>query len=140
MGFYISKDKNKLDVTAIHRAISEESYWGRGRSVGEVQTTIENSLCFGLFNEINEQIGFARLVTDYVFFGYIMDVIILDKNYKGMGLGKKLISHLLKDEVIKNLKTLALKTKDAHQLYERYGFTKIGDSALWMSIDKQNLL
>ena len=140
MGFYISKDKKKLDVTAIHRAISEESYWGRGRSLGEVQMTIENSLCFGLFNEVHEQIGFARLVTDYVFFGYIMDVIILDKNYKGMGLGKKLISHLLEDEIIKNIKTLALKTKDAHQLYERYGFTKIGDSPWWMSIDKQNLL
>ena len=70
-------------------------------------------MCFGLFADTHEQIGFARVVTDHVFFGYIMDVIIMDKTYRGMGLGKKMISHLMEDEIIKNLKTLALKTKDA---------------------------
>ena len=67
-----------------------------------------------------------------------MDVIILDK-FQGQGFGKLLVEHMLADSVIKNLKTLALKTKDAHQLYERYGFKKIADSPLWMSVDKQIL-
>jgi N-acetylglutamate synthase-like GNAT family acetyltransferase len=104
----------------------------------EVKKTIENSYCFGIYTSDKEQIGFARVVTDYIYFGYFMDVIILDK-FQRQGYGKILVDFMLADSTIKNLKTIALKTKDAHQLYERYGFNKIGDSPLWMSVDKQIL-
>tara|TARA_R110000744_G_scaffold56155_2_gene118467 strand:- start:498 stop:920 length:423 start_codon:yes stop_codon:yes gene_type:complete len=135
--YFISTDKNLLDSKAIQQFIAN-SYWGNGRSLEEVKTTIENSYCFGIYTLDKEQIGFARVVTDYIYFGYFMDVIILDK-FQGQGFGKILVEHMLADPKIKNLKTLALKTKDAHQLYERYGFKKIGDSLLWMSVDKQIL-
>ncbi len=135
--FFISNDKNLLDVSAIKNFIADE-YWGDGRSIADVETTIKNSYCFGIYRLDKEQIGFARVVTDYIYFGYIMDVIIFEK-FQGKGYGKILIAHVLNDDMIKNLKTIALKTKDAHSLYERYNFKKIGNSPLWMSIDKQIL-
>ncbi|TLP79677.1 GNAT family N-acetyltransferase [Maribacter sp. ACAM166] len=135
--YYISTDKNQLNVAAIRQFITT-SYWGDNRTLNEVKQTIENSYCFGIYTQKNEQIGFARVVTDYIYFGYFMDVIIFEK-FQGKGFGKILIEHMLEDATIKKLKTLALKTKDAHALYERYGFNKIGDSPLWMSIDRQIL-
>ena len=135
--YFISTDKELLDTIAIQQFIAN-SYWGNNRTLEEVKKTIENSYCFGIYTIDKEQIGFARVVTDYIYFGYFMDVIILDK-FQGHGYGKILVEFMLADSTIKNLKTLALKTKDAHQLYERYGFNKIGDSPLWMSVDKQIL-
>lgn len=135
--YFISKNKRLFNVEGIQQFIAS-SYWGKDRTLNEVKLTIENSYCFGIYTKDNEQIGFARVVTDYIYFGYLMDVIIFDK-FQGKGYGKILIEAMLEDPTIKSLKTLALKTKDAHQLYERYGFDKIGDSALWMSVDKQIL-
>ena len=135
--YFISTDKDLLDTIAIQKFIAN-SYWGNSRSLEEVKKTIENSYCFGIYTSDKEQIGFARVVTDYIYFGYFMDVIILDK-FQGQGYGKILVDFMLADSTINNLKTIALKTKDAHQLYERYGFNKIGDSPLWMSIDRQML-
>ncbi|APQ18905.1 GNAT family N-acetyltransferase [Maribacter hydrothermalis] len=134
---FISKDISLLNVEEIHQFIAN-SYWGKGRTLDDVKLTIENSYCFGLYTNENKQIGFARVVTDYIYFGYFMDVIILDK-FQGKGYGKILVEAMLADSTIKSLKTLSLKTKDAHHLYERYGFNKIGDSPLWMSIDRQIL-
>ncbi|WP_339652328.1 GNAT family N-acetyltransferase [uncultured Maribacter sp.] len=135
--YFISTDKRLLNTNEIQKFIAK-TYWGKGRTLTEIEQTIENSYCFGMYTLDNEQIGYARVVTDYTYFGYFMDVIILDK-FQGQGFGKLLVEHMLADSVIKNLKTLALKTKDAHQLYERYGFKKIADSPLWMSVDKQIL-
>lgn len=135
--FFISTDKSLLDRNFIHEFV-QNSYWGQGRTIEQTMKTIENSFCFGMYTKSNQQIGFARVVTDYVFFGYIMDVII-SKEYQGKGLGTKLVDFMLNDEMIKNLQTIALKTKDAHSLYEKYGFSKVGNSPLYMSIDKQKL-
>ncbi len=136
--FFISKDKKLLNVNAIKEFLADE-YWGKGRTLEEVEKTISNSYCFGMYTLENEQIGFARVVTDYIYFGYFMDVIIL-KKFQGKGYGKKLVEYMLQDEIIKGLKTVALKTKDAHSFYSRFGFKQIGDSPLWMAIDRQTLL
>ncbi|WP_281543195.1 GNAT family N-acetyltransferase [Maribacter aestuarii] len=135
--YYISKDNELLDVGKIRDFIAKE-YWGDGRTLKDVEKTIKNSYCFGIYTTDHEQIGFSRVVTDYIYFGYFMDVIIFTK-FQGRGYGKKLIEHMLQDDVIKSLKTIALKTKDAHSLYEQFGFKRIGDSPLWMSIDRQKL-
>ena len=139
METYISNNKEDLDIPKIHRCISEDSYWGKGRTLEDVQKTIDNSFCFGLYSETNEQLGFARVVTDFVVFAYVMDVIIF-KNHQGKGLGNRLISHIMESDKLRNIKTFALKTKDAHSLYERFGFEKIGNSKLWMTKDNVVLL
>ncbi|MFS4491956.1 GNAT family N-acetyltransferase [Maribacter sp. 2308TA10-17] len=136
--FYISIDKDLLDFDFIHGYMTNTSYWGKGRTFEQTKGTIENSFCFGMYTSSNKQIGFARVVTDYTFFGNMMDVII-SPEYQGQGLGTTLIEFMLNHETIQSLQTLSLKTKDAHSLYSKYGFKKIGESPLWMSRDKQKL-
>lgn len=133
----ISTDKSLLQVAFVHEFV-RNTYWGKGRTMEQTIKTIEHSFCFGMYSKFNEQIGFGRIVTDYTFFGYIMDVIIAE-HHQGKGLGKVLIEFMLADNMVKALQTVALKTKDAHSLYGKYGFIKVGDSPLWMSIDRQKL-
>ncbi len=136
---YISTEKELVNVEKIHDYINKVSYWGRGRSIEEVKKTIEHSLCFGIYNRNDEQMGFARIVTDYVAFGYVMDVIVFDE-FQGKGYGNKLIEGIMNHDVVMKLKTIALKTKDAHELYEKFDFKSIGDSELWMANDRLKLL
>ncbi|MFK7813481.1 MAG: GNAT family N-acetyltransferase [Maribacter sp.] len=136
--FYISTDKSLINIDFVHDYMSNTSYWGKGRTIQQTKKTISNSFCFGMYTKSNQQIGFARVVTDFVFFGNIMDVII-DPQHQGKGLGKLLVEFMMNNKEIKGLQTITLKTKDAHSLYEKYGFKKVGDSPLYMTLDKQKL-
>lgn len=133
MGTYISSDKKLLDVGKIHQAI-KSSYWGGYRTLEMTQKTIDSCICFGVYNEDDVQLGFGRVLTDGVVFAYIMDVIIFD-GFRGKGLGKMLTQHILEHPEINKVHTLALKTMDAHGLYQTYGFEKVGDSKMWMAKD-----
>lgn len=132
----ISTDKSLLDIDKIHGVI-KNSYWGGYRSVEQTKRTIENSICYGVYR-LAEQIGFARVLTDEVVFAHIMDVIIFEE-FKGQGIGKKLVEHILGDARIKDVLTICLKTKDAHRFYEKYGFKTVGNSDIWMAIDNVKL-
>ncbi|MEC7263532.1 MAG: GNAT family N-acetyltransferase [Bacteroidota bacterium] len=134
MEFYISEDKGKLDVPKIHKEVTS-TYWGRGRTMDQTLMTIDKCVCFGLYADKDEQVGFARLLTDSLIFAYIMDVVIFDP-YKGKGLGKKLVKYILERPDIQTVKTVALKTKDAHSFYESFGFKRVGDSEMWLAIDR----
>ncbi len=134
MDFYISSNKSELDVPKIHEVI-KNSYWGSYRDMDETLKTIENSMCFGLYTKTDGQIGFARVLTDKVVFAYIMDLIIFE-SHRGKGLGKTLTEHIINHPEIKEVHTIALKTRDAHGLYESFGFSSIMDSPMWMSRDK----
>ncbi len=133
MEFYISSDKQKLDVLKIHQAV-KDSYWGEYRTLEMTEKTVENSMCFGVYSRTDELVGFARVLTDKVVFAYIMDVLIFE-DFRGKGLGKKLMEHIMEHPEIKQVQTIALKTKDAHSLYVPFGFEKVGDSELWMAKD-----
>jgi GNAT superfamily N-acetyltransferase len=87
--FLISTDKSRLNISYIHQYLSNESYWAAGIPVQIVEKSIENSICFGIYKD-NEQIGFARLITDQATFGYLADVFV-DKEYRGQGLAKWLM-------------------------------------------------
>jgi N-acetylglutamate synthase-like GNAT family acetyltransferase len=134
MDFYISTDKGKLNKQKIHEEVSS-TYWGKGRTWEETQMTIEKSICFGMFDKNDKQIAYARMMTDGLVFAYIMDVIVFDP-YKGKGLGKKLVQHILDRPDVKKVNTVALKTMDAHSFYEALGFKNVGDSKMWMSIER----
>lgn len=138
MDFEISTNKNLLNIDFIHDYMTKKSYWAKERTLQQTKKTVEHSFCFGMYNDAKQQIGFARIVTDFVFFGNIMDVII-DPEYQGKGLGKKLVEFMLHHDTVNNLQTITLKTKDAHAFYEKYGFQKVGNSSLYMSKDKQIL-
>ena len=119
----ISTDKEKLDIQVIHNYLSNESYWARGRAIETVQRSIENSLCFGVYSE-NKQVGFARVITDYAVFAWLLDVFILPE-YQGKGYGKKLMKAIMKHSNLQGLRRWGLGTDDAHGLYKQFGFAPL---------------
>ena len=115
----VSTDKTKLDVPFIQDFL-KDIYWAAGRTIDEVQTTIDSSFCFGIYLN-DKQIGFARVVTDYVVFAYLMDVFIA-KEHRRNGYSSILIEAMMNEPVLKNIKIWRLATSDAHFLYEKFGF------------------
>ncbi|MFA9193128.1 GNAT family N-acetyltransferase [Flavobacterium sp. FBOR7N2.3] len=118
----ISTDKNKLDVPFIHNFL-KDIYWAAGRTIEEVQITIEHSFCFGIYLD-GKQIGFARVITDYVVFAYMMDVFI-DEKHRGNSYSSILINAMMNEPQLKQIKIWRLATTDAHFLYQKFGFNSL---------------
>lgn len=131
-GFLISTDKTLLDVHTIHHFLDQFSYWGKGISLKTVQTSIQNSICFGVYNQ-QKQVGFARIITDKATFAYLCDVFILP-DYRKTGLSKWLIQTIRNHPNLENLRRLVLATADAHGLYEQFGFRRMKNADRWMEI------
>jgi GNAT superfamily N-acetyltransferase len=119
-GYTISTAQSQLQLDIIHNFL-KTSYWGKGITFEKVKRATENSLCFGMYYK-NKQMGFARVITDYTSFAYIADVFIL-KEHRGKGLSKWLMKTILDYPELKTIGKWALRTKDAHSLYSRFGFT-----------------
>ena len=130
-GFTISTDRARLDVPAIHDFLANFSYWARNVPLSTVQKSIENSLCFGIYNDANKQVGFARVITDYAVFAYLADVFILEA-YRGRGLAKWLMACIVSYPELQNLRRWMLATKDAHGLYAQYGFNPLSKPERFM--------
>ncbi|MEO8234847.1 MAG: GNAT family N-acetyltransferase [Flavobacterium sp.] len=118
----VSTDKNKLDVPFIQNFL-KDVYWAAGRTIEEVQTTINSSFCFGIYLD-DKQIGFCRVITDYVIFAYVMDVFITEE-YRGKGYSSILIEKMMNEPKLKEVKIWRLATSDAHFLYEKFGFNAL---------------
>ena len=125
--FLISDDPALLQVDAIH-AMLAKSYWASERTRETIERSVAHSLCFGVY-QAGEQIGFARCITDYATSFLLVDVII-DDRFRGQGLGKALVSFVVSHESLQGL-TGTLATRDAHTLYERFGFMQV-DPKLYM--------
>jgi len=119
--YWVTTDNEKLDFDSIHKWITN-SYWANGRTKEAMKKVMDNSLNFGLFHN-DKQVGFARVITDYHTFSYLCDVII-DEDYRGRGLGKLLMKEVLEYPPLITMKRWLLFTKDAHGLYEQFGFSK----------------
>lgn len=117
----ISTDKSKLQIDVIYKFLTK-TYWAKGRTIEEVRTTIDNSFCFGVYLN-NKQIGFARIISDYVVFAYLMDVFILPE-YQGKGYSKQLMKKVVEHPKLKTCGWM-LKTLDAHRLYQQFDFTEL---------------
>jgi len=137
--YQISTDKERLQIDVIHRYLTEEAYWTTGRTRTMTEKTIEHSLCFGVYHK-DQQIGFARVVTDYTIFAYLCDVFILT-DYQGQGLGKWLTEVILNVLDEEGVCWTMLATRDAHELYEEYGgFQKLHLPEKWMGRINPRLL
>lgn len=129
--YTISTDKARLDRGAIHDFLSRRSYWAQGRPMHVVQTAIENSLCFGVYDG-DQQVGFARVVTDYATFAWLCDVFVLE-SHRGQGLGKWMIETVAAHPDLQGQRLTILATRDAHELYRRYGgFQPLDAPERWM--------
>lgn len=135
--FLISTDRSRLDVAMIHDFLSRRSYWARGRELEVVKRGIENSLNFGVYRQ-DQQIGFARVVTDYATFAWLADVFVLEE-HRGRGLGKWLVEVILSHPQLQGFRRWALATRDAHELYRNFGFHELMRPERWMERPDPNM-
>lgn len=126
--FFITDDKKLLDLNFTF-GILQTMYWVKDRSWEQFESSVKNSLCFGLY-ENGSQIGFARAVTDYATFYWLCDVFVLEE-YRGRGLGTWLVKTVVESDQLKGLKGL-LGTRDAHSLYQKFGFEFASDPRWYM--------
>jgi GNAT superfamily N-acetyltransferase len=120
--FLISTDRSKLDVDVIHGFLAR-SYWAEGIPRQTVMRSIDNSLCFGVYDNAR-QIGFARVISDFATYAYVADVFILEP-YRGRGLGKELMASIMAHPDLQGLRRWSLGTRDAHGLYAQFGFKPV---------------
>jgi len=123
--YLVSTDLSLLNIDVIHNYLSKESYWAKNIPREIVERSISNSLCFGLY-EKGKQVGFARLVTDKATFAYLADVFILEE-YRGKGLAKWLMEAIQAHPELQALRRWMLGTRDAHSLYEQFGWTVLDE-------------
>ena len=121
MKIEISTDKNRLDLGVIHAFLAEDSYWVPGISRSSVEKCIKHSFCFGAYTD-GRQIGFARVVTDFVRYAHLLDVFVLPE-YRGRGIAKLLMENILAHPELRTIVRYTLGTQDAHGLYAQFGFT-----------------
>lgn len=131
-GFYLADDKNEIlqrldDV----ENLLKQTYWARNRKRELIQRSIQNSICFGIVDMIKENLAaFARVITDYATL-YCLEDVIVDEQYRGIGLGKKMIAYIAEcEEKLKGQFGVAL-TRDAQGLYAKYGFKEYYDTCMY---------
>lgn len=129
-GFEISTDPDRLDLDLIHHFLST-TYWAAGRSRETVERSIRHSIPFGAYDG-DRQVGFARVITDHAVFAYLADVFVIPE-YRGRGIGKALMGHILAHPDLAGLRVFLLRTRDAQGLYARFGFGPLPDPGEMMA-------
>ena len=138
--FLISDDKAKINIDVVYNYLCNQSYWAKNISLQVVQKSIQHSVCFGVYkineqtNEVEQQVGFARVITDKATFGYLADVFIIEA-YRGIGLSKWLMEEIMNHAELQGFRRWMLGTKDAHGLYQQFGFTLLQNNARIMGLN-----
>jgi GNAT superfamily N-acetyltransferase len=127
--FEISTDPSRIDTAAVH-AFLFDSYWARGIPRETVEKSLRHSLCFGVYRG-KLQAGFARVITDRATFAYLADVFVLPE-YRGHGLSKWLMECIMAHPDLQGLRRWLLATRDAHALYQKFGFQALASPDRWM--------
>lgn len=122
-GYHITSDKTLLHIDQVHQWLSTYSYWAKDIPCSIVETSFYNSFTIGILKG-DEQVGYARVITDYAVFGYLADVFVKEE-HRGRGLSKQMLQAILGQSWVQQCRKLMLATKDAHGLYRQYGFTDL---------------
>ena len=110
-------------------SLLKTTYWANQRSMEKIEKSLRNSSCYGIYlDDKKKLVGFARVISDYATTYYLCDVVI-DGAYRGRGLGKALISYIVSLPEYASLRGLLL-TRDAHALYEKFGFETVKNRAM----------
>jgi len=131
MKYRFSTDISEMDIDMIHHYLAG-SYWAKGVPLKIVRKAVANSLSFGVFEE-TKQLGFGRFITDRATFAYLADVFVLPA-YRGRGLSRLMLDAVLEHSDLQGLRRLMLATKDAHGLYEKYGFEPLSQPEMFMQL------
>lgn len=142
-GFSISTNKKYLDVDVVHHFLSQEAYWSKGIPKEKIIKSIEHTaLCFGVYKgeidqEADQQVGFARVISDLATFAYLADVFILPE-YRKLGLSKWLMDVIVNHHELQDVRRFMLATGDAHSLYKKFGFEEVSNPELLMQKVRQS--
>lgn len=116
----ITTERARIDVDRVHGFLCNESYWAKGISRAVVERSIEHSLPFAAYDG-GELVAFARVVTDYAVFAYLADVFVVPA-HRGRGISQQLMTAIRSHPRLQGLRRWSLVTRDAHGLYEQFGF------------------
>lgn len=145
--FIVSCDKSLLDLDVIYAFLST-CYWSQGIARSRVERAIEHSLCFGVYDRTQArrgaafaaeqasrpvQVGFARVVTDCASFAYVCDVFVIESQ-RGKGLSKQLMGAIIAHPSLQGIRRFCLLTRDAHGLYEQFGFQPMRDPSRYLEV------
>jgi GNAT superfamily N-acetyltransferase len=135
--YRISTETQLLDIEMIHNFLSTKAYWSLNIPKETVIRSIEHSLCFGVYMD-SEQVGFARVISDYSTIAYLGDVFIVEA-HRGKGLSKLLMEGIMNHAKLQGLRRWILLTGDAHDLYKKFGWKELADSTLWLELHDSNV-
>jgi GNAT superfamily N-acetyltransferase len=130
----VDDDDGRLQVDFVHRWLSTESYWAEGRPAERTERAVANSLNFGLYAPDGSPAGFCRWVTDRATFAWLCDVFV-ESAHRGRGLGVFLVRTAVAHPDVTGLR-LVLGTRDAHELYQRFGFSALAAPERWMEVPR----
>jgi GNAT superfamily N-acetyltransferase len=133
--YWIRTDRDRLQVERIH-AFLTRAYWCEGIPRETVERAVAASLCFGLYERTaadEQQVGFARVVTDAATFAWLCDVYV-EADHRGRGLATWLVGCVLAHPALQGLRRICLTTRDAHGVYEKLGFKLTATPGFWMEI------
>ena len=136
-GFVVSTDRRRLDVDLIHRFLTT-CYWAKGIPRETVARSLEHSLCFGVYDGSGAQVGFARVVTDFATLAYLGDVFVLE-THRGRGLSKFMMECIMRHPALQGLRRWILLTRDAHGLYQQFGFTPLKSADRYMELHRPDV-
>lgn len=130
--YRLSDDRNLVQLEKVHRFLNEEAYWSKGITLETFTKSVQHSICFSVFCG-EDQVGFARVISDQSTIAYLGDVFILPA-HRGKGLSKWLMKAVMFHPELQKLRRWILLTSDAHELYRNYGFTGIKSPEKWMEL------
>ena len=135
--YVVSSDTTHVDRDLVYRFLRDEAYWSLGLPRDVFDRGLEHSLCFSAFDgdpaRGGKQAGFARVVTDRATFAWLCDVFVLPA-HRGRGVSKRLLDAVMAHPDLERVRNFLLATRDAHELYERYGFTPLAEPARWLAL------
>lgn len=134
-GYEISTDNDRIDAERVHRWMSTDSYWAKGRAREHQDRAIAGSLNFGVYETVSgEQVAYARVVTDMATFAWLCDVYV-DRSVRGKGIGTALVERVREELRPLGLRRILLATHDAHGVYEKLGFAGLAKPDQWMALE-----
>lgn len=128
MKYKIVTGSEYLKIKDVERLI-RMTYWAGNRPLEQIEVSMKNSSCFGIFlEETDTLVGFARVISDYATTYYLCDVII-DPKFRNKGMGSALVSHITSLPELSGLRGILI-TRDAHSLYRKFGFEVFNDRVM----------
>lgn len=134
--YVVSTDRARLDLDVIHNFLTN-CYWAQGIPKETVRRSIEGTLCFGVYDG-EAQVGFARVISDYATIAYLGDVFVLE-SHRGRGLSRWLMECIVSHPALQDLRRWILLTRDAHELYAKFGFTALAAPDRYMELHNKNV-